>query len=352
MNSFSFRLSFRTFFFIVYKSFDMQHICMAVKVYFRRTRLDFTEEVRVSVRFPGPRNPSSVLSFCVENNSDDSFVLCYYIPQVIPPMPNKSPTVTEFMTSAAEAHLIASSTQEMAACKREPWEGRQIVLVLSGLIGSGKSTFAVELQRHFPQFIRCNQDDLGNRLNVENLARNELRRGMSVCIDRTNFNPPQRAYWIKIAGEFPGTLIWLIVFDTPYETCAARLRERISHPTIKSPEQGLSVLARFANDFQYPEPGEGYNRIVYLGSADQPGLTYSRSEVANILQRLWDSAPVISTRIARPLDTPQGNWTRGSSSSSSRSRIRYQPRGFGNHMPRRGRARHSRSTHDPHDSRV
>jgi len=256
------------------------------------------------------------------------------------------------MTSSAEAHLIASSTHEMAACRREPWEGHQIVLILSGLIGSGKSTFAVELQRHFPQFIRCNQDDLGNRGKVENLARNELRTGMSVCIDRTNFNPPQRAYWIKIAGEFPGTLIWLIVFDTPYETCAARLRERISHPTIKGPEQGLSVLARFANDFQYPHPDEGYNRIVYLGTADQPGLTYSRSQVSNILQRLWDSAPVIPTRIARSLDTPQGNRARGGSSS----RIRYKPRGFGSgtaiHMPRRGRGKHSSSTHDPRDSRI
>jgi len=134
---------------------------------------------------------------------------------------------------------------------------------------------------------------LGNRGKVENLARNELRTGMSVCIDRTNFNPPQRAYWIKIAGEFPGTLIWLIVFDTPYETCAARLLERTEHPTIKTPEQGLSVLARFANDFQRPYPDEGYHRIVYLNSGDQPsGPAYSRSQVNNVLLRLWNSAPV------------------------------------------------------------
>ncbi len=27
----------------------------------------------------------------------------------------------------------------------------------------------------------------------------------------------QRAYWINIAREFPGTSVWVIVFDTPYE---------------------------------------------------------------------------------------------------------------------------------------
>ena len=45
---------------------------------------------------------------------------------------------------AAEApgiSIASSSTHthdETVAWKREPWEGRQIVLILSGLIGSGK----------------------------------------------------------------------------------------------------------------------------------------------------------------------------------------------------------------------
>jgi hypothetical protein len=89
--------------------------------------------------------------------------------------------------------------------------GEQVVLILVGLIGSGKvgifnswthrpvssneilivrqSTFAQALEKHLPgQFRRCNQDDLGNRIRVENLARRTLREGLSACIDRTNFN--------------------------------------------------------------------------------------------------------------------------------------------------------------------
>ncbi|KAF4594181.1 hypothetical protein EYR40_008984 [Pleurotus pulmonarius] len=92
-----------------------------------------------------------------------------------------------------------------------------IVLVLVGLIGSGKSTFAQALQQCYPHFHRCNQDELGDRRQVESLARSCLQQGLNVCIDRTNFNEPQRAYWINIAREFPGTSVWVIVFDTPYE---------------------------------------------------------------------------------------------------------------------------------------
>ncbi|KAG5647888.1 hypothetical protein DXG03_007812 [Asterophora parasitica] len=133
------------------------------------------------------------------------------------------------------------------------------------------------------------KDDLGDRRQVERLARDSLARGLSVCIDRTNFNAFQRSYWIEIAREFPGTSVWVIVFDTPYETCAARLRTRTSHPTITNAEQGLYVLSRFAADFEYPAPHEGHDRIISLKPADTSPV-YSRSAIAAILQRVHDSS--------------------------------------------------------------
>ena len=51
-----------------------------------------------------------------------------------------------------------------------------------------KSAFAEHLQHFFPHFRRCNQDDLGARRTVEQLAQESLNQGLSVCIDRTNFN--------------------------------------------------------------------------------------------------------------------------------------------------------------------
>ncbi|KAJ7623457.1 P-loop containing nucleoside triphosphate hydrolase protein [Roridomyces roridus] len=169
--------------------------------------------------------------------------------------------------------------------------GKQAVLILVGLVGSGKSTFAQALEIHFPEFRRCNQDDLGDRRQVERLSRECLGSGYSVCIDRTNFDPSQRSHWIRIAREFPGTAIWLIVFDTPKDVCADRLRKRTGHPTIKNPEDALSILDRFSSLYRAPSPEEGYDRILYLSPAEQE-LSYTQASLAAILQRVRDASPV------------------------------------------------------------
>ncbi|KAK7445415.1 hypothetical protein VKT23_014832 [Stygiomarasmius scandens] len=184
----------------------------------------------------------------------------------------------------------------MSGTLEDNGQQERVLLICVGLIGSGKSTFAISLEKHFPNFVRCNQDELGDRRSVENRARASLNEGRSVCIDRTNFNPAQRRYWIDIAHEFPGTLIWVIVFDTPYEECTQRLQLRTSHPTIKNPEQAMSVLARFASDFQAPVAVEGFDRMIYLRSSEQAHPEYSQSQVTTVLQSIRDSPSLSHTR--------------------------------------------------------
>jgi len=184
----------------------------------------------------------------------------------------------------------------------QPWRigGPKVALVLVGLIGSGKSTFAKALEMHIPQFRRCNQDDLGNRRAVERLARESLSEGLSVCIDRTNVDETQRAHWINIAREQPGTHIWCLVFDTPLDICADRLDRRTNHPTIKSPEQARMVLHRFANDLRPPAPEEGFDRIMHIKPADHPSPTYTAEDILAILLSVQNSPPP-------PLSSHQGH---------------------------------------------
>jgi len=108
-----------------------------------------------------------------------------------------------------------------------PFSDGPVVIMLVGLIASGKSTFAQALENQLPHFRRCNQDELGSRLRVEVAVRQALTEGLSVCVDRTNVDPTQRAHWINIAREFPGTRVGIIVFDTPYNVCASRLHTRM-----------------------------------------------------------------------------------------------------------------------------
>lgn len=167
----------------------------------------------------------------------------------------------------------------------------QIVLILVGLIGSGKSTFAQALEHQLPtSFRRCNQDDLGNRRRVEVLARQTLELGLSVCIDRTNFDAEQRAHWIRIANDF-SVPVWVLVFDTPLKVCLERLRTRAGHPTIKNFEQASMVLNRFHSQFQYPQLSEGYNKILYLKPSDHPSPRWSQDELEVVLSRLEESTP-------------------------------------------------------------
>ncbi|KAG6334609.1 hypothetical protein ID866_4485 [Astraeus odoratus] len=168
----------------------------------------------------------------------------------------------------------------------EPFEGEQTVLILVGLIASGKSTFAEALQKYFPKFRRCNQDNLGSRQLVEALARQTLQEGLSPCIDRTNFNAVQRSYWTNITHAFPGTSISVIVFDTPYHVCASRLQYRTSHPTIRNAEEGMPILEKFASELQLPSAGEGYDHLFYLKASDYPSPEYTRDEILSVLSRL------------------------------------------------------------------
>ncbi|KAI0777330.1 P-loop containing nucleoside triphosphate hydrolase protein [Trametes elegans] len=185
--------------------------------------------------------------------------------------------------------------------------GQQVVLILVGLIGCGKSTFAQALEKYLPEFRRCSQDELGDRRSVEALARQSLRAGMSVCIDRTNFDESQRATWINIAHEFPNVQPWMIVFDIPFEICAARVEERTDHPTITDPALGLQVLRRFRSQYRPPTPHEGYTRILYLRPSDCPDSAYSEADIRKVVRRLRESPEVIPMA---PPPSQRGGYTR------------------------------------------
>ncbi|CAE6471988.1 unnamed protein product [Rhizoctonia solani] len=138
-----------------------------------------------------------------------------------------------------------------------------ILIILCGLVGSGKSTFATALQREFPEFRRCNQDELGKREDVEREVSAALSQGLSV----------QRRTWIDIARQYPNVEIWGITMDTPMDTCHARLIERKNHPTLKTPEKAVEVLSRFSYQFVPTKVGEGFNRLYSITPNGSPDYT-------------------------------------------------------------------------------
>lgn len=99
--------------------------------------------------------------------------------------------------------LGASSSEAGAAAAAAA--ARRVALVLVGISGSGKSTFAAELARRSARpWRRVNQDTIdgggrGTREQCLQAARAALQAGQDVIVDRTNVSREQRAGFIDAA---------------------------------------------------------------------------------------------------------------------------------------------------------
>src|SRR5271166_4600417 len=105
----------------------------------------------------------------------------------------------------------------------------QMITVLVGMPGSGKSTFA----KIIPNSNVINQDIIGNRHKCIKKTKDLLKENKSVIIDRCNINKKQRSYWINIAKEFKVETIICVEFCINSELAIERIKNRKNHPTIK-----------------------------------------------------------------------------------------------------------------------
>eukprot|EP00544_Gedaniella_sp_CCMP2646_P001987 CAMPEP_0202504584 /NCGR_PEP_ID=MMETSP1361-20130828/44934_1 /ASSEMBLY_ACC=CAM_ASM_000849 /TAXON_ID=210615 /ORGANISM="Staurosira complex sp., Strain CCMP2646" /LENGTH=283 /DNA_ID=CAMNT_0049138119 /DNA_START=17 /DNA_END=868 /DNA_ORIENTATION=+ len=135
-----------------------------------------------------------------------------------------------------------------------------IMLILVGLPGSGKSTFAKSLESSAPHvFVRINQDSLGNRRRCEQVTRQTLARGKVAIIDRCNFDSSQRRYFIDIAREYQ-VPVDCISLELPKEECVRRCEFRENHETIERGQE-RQVVNKMMSMFEAPVRHEGFRRV-------------------------------------------------------------------------------------------
>ncbi len=154
---------------------------------------------------------------------------------------------------------------------RSPEDGAQashaqVILVLVGLPGAGKSFFASKLEKESSsQYVRVNQDSLGTRKKCEASCRQALSRGKSVIIDRCNFDATQREHWLAVGKEF-GVPCECVVFNYDKEVCIRRCKERANHETVDAGNAAI-VIRGMAKEFRPPLPHSGqYQRHVTVNS--------------------------------------------------------------------------------------
>jgi len=125
-------------------------------------------------------------------------------------------------------------------------------VMLMGLPGSGKSTFATQLKNH-AGYLVANQDELG-RAECIRVAHKTGRQ--CVVVDRCNTREKERRTWWEHLGQPKRGDTALVWFCAAQSTCVERVQQRQDHPVIPPHGNGHWIVEEMASQLEAPNHQE------------------------------------------------------------------------------------------------
>jgi len=162
------------------------------------------------------------------------------------------------------------------------------LLMLVGLPGSGKSTFAEALVASGRGWSRVCQDECGgSRRTAEAEFGHVMLRGSDhgrhVILDRCNATVADRREWLDLAliGKRDKGVV-AVFFDVAAQECKRRVAARTNHPTLPPGGRGDRAVESFAKMLQPPTTAEGFERVHVVHTFEE----------ANALMSMFGASPV------------------------------------------------------------
>lgn len=165
------------------------------------------------------------------------------------------------------------------------------LIMLIGLPGSGKSTYAKDIAETFDSYIVLSSDyyrkflygDENDQTHNQDVfsslyfdMRKYLNQGKTVIFDATNINMKDRRRCFDAVKEVKNLSVMAMVVNTPFAECVYRdsLRER---------KVGYAVIDKMRRRFEFPQYFEGFNHISLVYTPQ-----YDEEFRADIEQRMAD----------------------------------------------------------------
>lgn len=130
------------------------------------------------------------------------------------------------------------------------------LVILIGPPGCGKTEYTKKLKGH----VRISQDDQGKVKHTE-LFMQAIEDGKDIVVDRMNFNPYQRQWYIQPARK-AGYTIKCVQFNVGDSILLDRLAKRKNHPTIAIDDDHLEIIDFYHRSLVSPMPDECDELII------------------------------------------------------------------------------------------